>query len=220
MDSVELEPFTHQAGGCSSMMRLDETTICKTLNSREQHFYLNMPRDLKEFTPEYKGVIEVNLQKDSNGYISCIGYPMYILDHQESQVSSFRSSPKSSNKDQDIPVLQSDERKVDSDQDRNKSEEVCTQTHNPWSGKCLERLISKMKNEENNRTTCKFILLENVVAKFKKPCVLDIKMGTRQHGDHTKEEIKQRYIQKCRTSTSSTIGIRLGGLQGLPVCSV
>jgi inositol-hexakisphosphate kinase len=41
-----------------------------------------------------------------------------------------------------------------------------------------------------------FILLENVAAKFENPCVLDMKMGTRQHGDDATEEKKERFMTK------------------------
>lgn len=52
---VLLEPFIHQVGGHSSMMRYDDHTVCKPLISREQRFYESLPPEMKEFTPEYKG---------------------------------------------------------------------------------------------------------------------------------------------------------------------
>ena len=42
-----------------------------------------------------------------------------------------------------------------------------------------------------------FILLENVAAKFRHPCILDLKMGTRVHGDEVTEAKKQRHMMKC-----------------------
>ena len=55
MDPVQLQPFSHQVGGSTGVMSFNETTLCKPLNPREHYFYLNMPPDLKEFTPEYRG---------------------------------------------------------------------------------------------------------------------------------------------------------------------
>lgn len=52
---VLLEPFIHQVGGHSSMMRYDDHTVCKPLIPREQRFYESLPPEMKEFTPEYKG---------------------------------------------------------------------------------------------------------------------------------------------------------------------
>ncbi|XP_054935846.1 inositol hexakisphosphate kinase 1-like [Physeter macrocephalus] len=57
---VLLEPFIHQVGGHSSMMRYDDHTVCKPLISREQRFYESLPPEMKEFTPEYKGKPEKN----------------------------------------------------------------------------------------------------------------------------------------------------------------
>lgn len=58
---VPLEPFVHQVGGHSSMMRYDDHTVCKPLISREQRFYESLPPEMKEFTPEYKGILFIIL---------------------------------------------------------------------------------------------------------------------------------------------------------------
>ena len=52
---VPLEPFIHQVGGHTSMMKFDEVTICKPLIPRERRFYEELPSDLRPFAPEFRG---------------------------------------------------------------------------------------------------------------------------------------------------------------------
>lgn len=61
---VLLEPFIHQVGGHSSMMRYDDHTVCKPLIAREQRFYESLPPEMKEFTPEYKGELRALLNNE------------------------------------------------------------------------------------------------------------------------------------------------------------
>ncbi len=58
-----------------------------------------------------------------------------------------------------------------------------------------------------------FILLENLASHFRLPCILDLKMGTRQHGDDANEEKAHIMSQRCLTTTSHSLGLRLGGMQ-------
>lgn len=52
---VLLEPFTHQVGGHSCVLRFNETTLCKPLIPREHQFYETLPAEMRRFTPQYKG---------------------------------------------------------------------------------------------------------------------------------------------------------------------
>ena len=57
-DFVPLEPFVHQVGGHSSMMKFDDVSVCKPLNQREHRFYEELPSEMHPFTPEYRGKTE------------------------------------------------------------------------------------------------------------------------------------------------------------------
>ena len=57
------------------------------------------------------------------------------------------------------------------------------------------------------------IMLENLTFKFRYPCVLDLKMGTRQYGDDAPESKRRSQTAKAANTTTITLGVRLAGMQ-------
>uniref|UniRef100_A0A667Y0E5 Kinase n=1 Tax=Myripristis murdjan TaxID=586833 RepID=A0A667Y0E5_9TELE len=227
------------------MMRYDDHTVCKPLISREQRFYESLPPEMKEFTPEYKGVVLVCFEGDSDGYINLVAYP-YVEsnlegggEHEErdppereqprrkhSRRSLHRSSssllilPSSSSFFCSLAELKSPrlDLQIHSDipfqmLDWNSGLSSEKISHNPWSLRCHKQQLSRMRSESKDRKLFKFLLLENVVHHFSYPCILDLKMGTRQHGDDASEEKAARQMKKCEQSTSATLGVRVCGMQ-------
>ncbi|TRZ00905.1 hypothetical protein DNTS_001088 [Danionella cerebrum] len=212
LGGVPLEPFIHQVGGHTSMMRYDDHTVCKPLITREQRFYESLPPEMKEFTPEYKGVVLVCFEGDSDGYINLrvkgwstrncrieISLAANILEGASIALAELKS-----------PVLDLQMHSELLDSNSGLSSEI---SHNPWSLRCHKEQLSRMRSESKDRKLYKFLLLENVVHHFKFPCILDLKMGTRQHGDDATEEKAARQMKKCEQSTSATLGVRVCGMQ-------
>ncbi|KAM7006913.1 inositol hexakisphosphate kinase 2-like [Tautogolabrus adspersus] len=85
--------------------------------------------------------------------------------------------------------------------------------HNPWSLSCQQQHLQRMKENSKHRNQYKFILLENLTWRHTLPCVLDLKMGTQQHGDDATEEKKAKKISRCQQSTASSLGVCLSGMQ-------
>ncbi|CAF0768993.1 unnamed protein product [Adineta ricciae] len=227
---IQLSPFSHQVGGHSTMFQYDKNTLCKVLDPPELYFYQSMPESLKKFTPEFRGKITVQYWEDELGYVKLVARPE----------TSSSDDEHSSNEDH-APVTTTDQQSVDNntrklvqlrcsedghiDYSNSLGNDVVNYEQgkitmakiNPWSlelcKKQAEKLHQELIDAEYVAVSQKYILLENVTARFRHPSILDLKMGKRQYADIDSDEKRQSKIQKCELSTSSTLGVRLCGMQ-------
>jgi inositol-hexakisphosphate kinase len=57
------------------------------------------------------------------------------------------------------------------------------------------------------------MILENLTGKYRHPCVLDLKIGTRTYSDIMSPEKVQLHVDRSAISTTSKLGIRFCGMQ-------
>lgn len=87
--------------------------------------------------------------------------------------------------------------------------------NNPWSQQVYER--DRQKFQQLDNVLKQFILLEDLTEGVEYPCVLDLKMGTRQYSVVSTEEKKASQTRKCNESTSHILGVRICGMQVSPI---
>ena len=103
---------------------------------------------------------------------------------------------------------------------------------NPWSKRCLQTQTQQLNDCSYldsisqgepcphpasspliGCTVLDYIVLDNLASKMSCPCVLDLKMGTRQYGDDCSDEKKASFDERCALSTSQSLGVRISGMQ-------
>lgn len=217
-----LEPFIHQVGGHSPLFCLDPVTVCKPFEPREHSFYSSLPDSLLGFTPQFKGAMQVHITEDQDGYITLRGFPPTTY---QQQMHKRNTKPKMRLKRCESIEIEREKGDVgDSDHQVFQDEKVKGEQrlYNPWALKChrdnLKKVGIHLTKPPNSPpaslpTIQHYILLENLTSRHRHPCVLDLKLGTRQYGDAASTSKKQSKNTKVNTTTSGKLGLRLGGMQ-------
>ncbi|CAI4223901.1 unnamed protein product [Auanema sp. JU1783] len=76
----------------------------------------------------------------------------------------------------------------------------------------IPRATQSPTTQKKRKMSRNFLVLNDLTRDFVRPCVLDLKLGTRQHGDGASAAKAASQIEKCFKTTSARMGIRLCGM--------
>lgn len=185
-----LTPLKAQVGGHSCIRQYSDSLVCKPLVSRELQFYKQLPEELYDFVPCFGGILST-----------------YARSRSPSSTSKGKKSRKREviTEVNNIP-LEGSENAVE--KETITPEEILARSFKGDLG------ISGSAIRKRRESSCEeFMLLENLTAGYRKPCVLDLKMGTRMYTDHAAEAKRESQKRKAHESTSQRLGVRFCGSQ-------
>uniref|UniRef100_A0A0N5B4C0 Kinase n=1 Tax=Strongyloides papillosus TaxID=174720 RepID=A0A0N5B4C0_STREA len=201
---MEVTGFSHQVGGHFGMFCCNGH-VCKPLNQREYLFYSSVDKTLFPYTAKFCGIGKLSInfipsnEDDKKEEEDNIGIGKRYVVMKSDIILNCHTSHFETTDQMRFLINDSD-----------KTIFAVGKNSNSWANQCQSKAIQKLVDSRNDK---QFIFLEDIVSIYKKPCVVDLKMGTRQYGDHATAEKKASQRQKSESSTSGTLGVRIVGMQ-------
>ncbi|XP_076094762.1 inositol hexakisphosphate kinase 1-like [Mytilus galloprovincialis] len=215
-DEIVITPFEHQVGGHKVVLQISKKLICKPREDSEVEFYRRLPEHLKECVPHFKGEIQVQYVEHDSGFQLRTKLPINLQqdfqNESDMQMDNHCINAISKLCSCDIIKLEhsSNNSMKRTSEANTKSCKTCHTSD--WSNQCLKRTMQQYALWS---TSCsqQFIVLENLLADFNNPCILDMKLGRKQRAFDCTEAKRQLLESRCANSTSASLGFRICGMQ-------
>jgi len=207
------KPYRHQVGGHGPVVSLPGTSmVAKPIDSKRQEcrFYQQTPPELLPFVPAFHGLAKVKFSADAINATS-----QFVAGVPTDGAGPADLPPTSSMGTENTGVTFSVLEAPEVDSGRGSGDESAGQAQikdaNPWSLAMYRKQLAPSRISKTGVLDC--ILLENLTGKFKYPCVLDIKIGTRLYDDDADPKKRERCQAKASSTTTAELGVRICGMQ-------
>ncbi|KAF8821182.1 inositol polyphosphate kinase [Cardiosporidium cionae] len=200
---MNIESYRHQVGGHSRLVKFDDPTkVYKPLEENELRFYKKLEKlessssvslpllVLKKFIPGYHGHVEMYLHAASKDKDQ---------QHLRQKQSNDESSGDSNSPSACTIALST------------RSPSNCRNALDEWIEAKIQDKALPILSAGGHRL--RYIILDDLLHNFKKPCIIDIKMGQLQRKLGATEAKERRQLEKSVTTTSNMLGFRLCGYQ-------
>ncbi|RLN96090.1 hypothetical protein BBJ28_00005063 [Nothophytophthora sp. Chile5] len=224
-DGTRFYLYTHQAGGHTPFLRSANGSVCKPVIALELQFYEALGRQfpqLRPFVPQFLGKVTVELSLPS----SVAPSPVHTTcSPPSSSASSSPAEPTRAAKKMRTGSYGKKRRLV---KPAPSSSLTAAMSADGYSAKLWKQERAKKSKRypssessggpvaltrSDSGNSKDYLMLGDLTRDFRRPCVLDIKMGTRQHGEDAPPAKVKSHSAKCAATTSLALGLRLCGMQ-------
>jgi len=199
---LDFKPYEFQVAGHAALLKANSGKLFKPLKKQEFGFYSTVPQTFPSLLPFIPGFL---------GRADITQTQLRLL--EEGALNNSPPTRMMMNHDSALPL----------------------EDWNPWSIQMHKARLLEINEVHEEKEPCycnlflsssrnnpdllillslvAYLVLQDLTHDYKRPSILDLKMGTKQFGDNASPKKQQSKTIKCIGSTSCTLGFRIAGMQ-------